>query len=203
MGRVNFGLSNVHYCTKSVNAQTGAVTFSTPVAWPGAVSLSLDPEGDTNTFYADNIPYAVFETNNGFSGTLEVADIPDAVATALLGWRTDTDGNLVETTESKLAEFCLLFEVSSNDKAMGYTYYNCILSRPNQSASTSTESSDPDTNTLDIAATPIDNGSGINVVRTRTKFASDSARTTFFTTAPELPTFATAGGSGGSGGSVG
>ena len=51
--KVQYGLKNVYYATVTVGTNT--VTYGTPVAWPGAVSLSLSAEGDTNDFYADNV----------------------------------------------------------------------------------------------------------------------------------------------------
>ena len=45
--KIRYGLKNVHFAklTETVDSTTGAVTYSyaTPVAWPGAVSLNLEP----------------------------------------------------------------------------------------------------------------------------------------------------------------
>lgn len=41
--KVQYGLKNVHYATVTVG--TNSVTYGTPVAWPGAVNLSLSAEG--------------------------------------------------------------------------------------------------------------------------------------------------------------
>ena len=81
--KVQYGLKNVHYATVTVGTNT--VTYGTPVAWPGAVSLSLSAEGDTNDFYADNIQYFTSIANNGYSGDFESAMIPDSFKTDIMG----------------------------------------------------------------------------------------------------------------------
>ena len=61
--KVQYGLKNVYYATVTVGTST--VTYGSPVAWPGAVSLSLSAEGDINDFYADNVKYFTAVANNG------------------------------------------------------------------------------------------------------------------------------------------
>mgnify|MGYP003295252270 CR=1 FL=1 len=54
--KVKFGLSNVHIA--KITETAGVITYGTPFAMPGAVSLTADPEGETTPFYADNIKYS-------------------------------------------------------------------------------------------------------------------------------------------------
>ena len=54
---------NCHYAKATLDPDTNEVTFATPVAIPGAVNLSLDPEGDTEPFYADDMVYYTICTN--------------------------------------------------------------------------------------------------------------------------------------------
>ena len=61
----------------------GVYSYAAPQAIPGAVSLSLDAEGETNPFYADGIVYFRTTANNGYSGDLEIA-LPDRRSSTVL-----------------------------------------------------------------------------------------------------------------------
>ena len=47
--KVKFNICNVHYALITVD-EDGDVTFGTPVAMPGAVSLALEPNGEPANF---------------------------------------------------------------------------------------------------------------------------------------------------------
>ena len=81
--KVKFGLSNVHIA--KITEAEGAITYGTPFAMPGAVSLSVDPEGETTPFYADNIKYYIATSNQGYTGDLEIAMTPDEFLIQILG----------------------------------------------------------------------------------------------------------------------
>ncbi|RXU74502.1 hypothetical protein CYQ85_12075 [Enterococcus faecium] len=48
--RVEFGLENVYYAKATLNPETGEITYGTPVHFPGAVELSIEPSGDLIKF---------------------------------------------------------------------------------------------------------------------------------------------------------
>lgn len=52
--KVRFGLKNCYYA-KATFDEDGNVTYDTPKRLPGAVSIGLDPEGESENFYADDI----------------------------------------------------------------------------------------------------------------------------------------------------
>ena len=83
--KVRFGLKNVYYAL--IDSETGE--YKTPVRLPGAVSLTIDAEGDTSTFYADDIAYYVTSSNAGYSGSIELAALSDQALIDLLGQEKD------------------------------------------------------------------------------------------------------------------
>ncbi len=147
--KYRYGLANTHYAIW--NSETK--TYGALKEFPGAVSLTLSTEGgDSSDFYADNGIWATFAgTNGGYSGNLEVANIPDSVRADLLGEIVDeTTGLQYETTNSEPPEFALVTEMITNNDVMGFTFYNCKASRPEISANTKGESPDVDTESLPL-----------------------------------------------------
>ena len=71
---VRFGLSNVTYATATYDGTD--ITYGDVKKLPGAVTLTLDASGDLTSFYADDIVYFASSTSNGYTGTLEVANVP-------------------------------------------------------------------------------------------------------------------------------
>ena len=81
--KVKYNLKNVH-AAKLTRGEDGSFTYAKPKAIPGAVSISLDAEGDSSPFYADGIVYFRSTANNGYSGDLEIALIPEWFRTEIL-----------------------------------------------------------------------------------------------------------------------
>lgn len=69
--KVKYGIKNV-YVVPIEHEEGGNVMYGTPVAWEGFKSFTLDPEGDTNTCYADSTAYFTTNSNNGYSGSIEM-----------------------------------------------------------------------------------------------------------------------------------
>lgn len=151
--KIKYGISQVYYAVASASTG-GALTYATPVAIPGAVNLSLSAEGERNVFYADNVEYFVSESNNGYSGTLEVALLPESFKTAVLQETVNTAGVYVEHANVAPKEFALLFQFEGDDKATRHALFRCIASRPDVSSVTKEQTIEPQTETLNITALP-------------------------------------------------
>lgn len=159
MNKVKYGLKNVYYAKATVDAATNTATYAAPVAWPGAVNLSLDAEGGTTKFRADNIDYWVGQSNNGYSGDFESALIPDSFRKDILGEYEDSNNVLVEDAGAKTVYFALLFQFEGDDKNTRHVMYKCSATRPSVSGATTDEEIEPQTETLTLTAGAIHNAS--------------------------------------------
>lgn len=146
--KVKFGLSNVHVA--KITEEDGEITYGTPFAVPGAVSLTAEPEGDTTPFYADNIKYYVAVANNGYTGDLEIAMTPKEFLTQILGQLEDTNGALIESANDVNARFALMGEIEGDIKKRRFVYYDCTAARPSAEMNTVEESKEPQTDTISI-----------------------------------------------------
>lgn len=151
--KVKYGLEQVYYAVATDDG-TGVLTYATPVKLPGAVNLTLDAEGDTNPFYADNILYFQSTANNGYSGTLELALIPDSFLTDVLGQVADRNSVLVEKSGTATVEFALLFQFEGDANKTRHCMYRCTASRASVDGATVEASITPQTETLNITAMP-------------------------------------------------
>lgn len=171
--KVKYNLKNVHAAVLTATVAEGVTSYSygTPKAIPGAVSISLDAEGESSPFYADGIVYFRSYANNGYSGDLEIALIPEWFRTEILKETLDANGVLVEkadTTES--VKFALLFEFDGDERSIRHVLYNCSASRPSIESETKEETIEPGTETLSLTADPREDG----LVKSRTGDTTDA-----------------------------
>lgn len=155
--KVKYGLKSVFYAKATIDAATNTATYATPVAWPGAVSMSLDAQGEQTKFRADNIDYWIGEANNGYQGDFESALIPDSFKKDILGFVQDTNGALIEDVNAKTVHFALLFQFEGDDKATRHVFYNVTCNRPSVTGNTTQETIEPQTETVTFTATAIHN----------------------------------------------
>ena len=172
--KVKYNLKNVHAAkmTETVTDGAASFTYAKPKAIPGAVSISLDAEGESSPFYADGIVYFRSVTNNGYSGDLEIALIPEWFRTEILQETLDGKGVLVENSGvGESVKFALLFEFDGDVNVIRHVLYNCSASRPSIESETKEDTIEPGTETLSITADPRSDG----LVKARTGDTTDAA----------------------------
>lgn len=184
--KIKYGLEQVHYAVATI-ATNGSATYSTPVAIPGAVSLSMEPQGENTPFYADNIVYYTSVSNNGYEGDLEIAKVPDQFKIDVLGYIRSEKDVLIEDINAAPVHFALLFQFEGDQKATRHIMYNCVATRPSAASNTKAESVEPQTETISITATSIyvaGLGTGKHIAKGESYASTDTTTyNSWFTTA--------------------
>lgn len=151
--KVQYGLDEVYIAPITYGADN-SITYGTPFAIPGAVNLTLDQAGDTTDFYADNVKYFTSSANQGYSGSLEMALFTEKFKTDILGMTKDTNGVIVENADDVVKDFALGFRFSGDSAKTRYWTYVVSAQRPSVSGATIDASKTPQTQTINITATP-------------------------------------------------
>ena len=155
--KIQFGLKNVYYAklTESVNTSGQTTyTYGTPKAFPGAVSMSLSPAGDTLKEYADDTEWYTLAQNNGYEGDFEYETMTEDFATDILGDSKDTNGVITESNNKSTTYFALLFEISGDKNHRRNVFYKCAATRETQENQTKGETLEPTHGTITITAVP-------------------------------------------------
>lgn len=180
MAKIKYGISNVHY---AVLTDEETWTYDAVQHIPGAVNLSLSAEGDESKFYADNIAYFITMVNNGFSGDLEMALIPDQFKIDALGYEKDeTTGMLMEVANAISKPIALMFQFETDEKARKVALFKVNVGRPGMDHATKTETIEPQTDTIPITVSAIKKGEKDYTKGTSGPDATNYA--TFFDTVP-------------------
>lgn len=153
--KVQFGLKNVYYAVLTESA-SAAPSFGTPKAIPGAVTLTLSHESADTNFYADNVPYFRTSSNNGYSGSLEMARFTEDMFEDIWGLATTSSGVLSESNKDTQKPFALMFQIDGDSSNDLYVFYRCFASRPNVGSTTINEGGkEPQTQTCDLTVLPV------------------------------------------------
>ena len=173
--KVRFNLKNVHY---AVIGSGG--TYGTPVDVKGAVSLDLSAEGEMSKFYADGIAYYVTNSNQGYSGSLEMAMFPAQMLKDIWGYTEGTTSKvLTENANVEPKQFALMYQIDGDQNSDYFVLYACSATRPNIGSQTNEETKEVRTQTCDITAVPLSDG---KVFARTTKDTPTATKEGWFTT---------------------
>ena len=153
--KVTFGLERVHIAFFD-DSNPEQPAWKTPIPIPGAVRWTPTAVGEATNFYADNTLYFSYTANNGYTGELEMANVPDAILAEMLGWEIDENGALIEVSDAIPKHFALMGQIQGDKRNRRFVYYDCIASRPAKERTTKAESITPTTDVLNLTISPIE-----------------------------------------------
>lgn len=158
MGRIKYGISSVKYAPITATDGAGVPTYGEMLPLDGAVALTLETNGDEVREYADNILWFAQDVNQGYTGTLELEELPDSFRTNILGEIADTNDVIWESADAQVKEFALSFqfEIGGDSTVTGKRgcLLRCTASRPSTNLNTKEATITPNHDTLNIVAMP-------------------------------------------------
>ena len=149
--KVKFGLKRVAFAIATI-ADDGSATYGDVITFPGARTLSLEPQGAGEPWYADDGVYYYNSAPTSRQGDLEMARIIDAFKKQVLGYIQDDKGLLLEDMNPEEVHFALLFETMNDKKRRRYVMYNCMATAPTVGSATNEGSKEPQTESSTITS---------------------------------------------------
>lgn len=150
--KVTYGLENVHYAVLSDDGNS--IVYEAPKSIPGAVEMTLDANGDSAEFFADNSKYFAQNNNQGYSGKLTIAKVTEEFEADVFGRQTDENGVIIESINDIPNNIALMFEFSGDKKKTRHVVYNNAFSRPSDSSKTTEDKIEVQTAEMEFSAIP-------------------------------------------------
>ncbi len=184
--KVEFGLSNVHVGTYTVNSTSGEGVLGAGEEIKGAVSLSSEAETEEETFYADNIAYFSAFSESGEKGELTMALFPDSFKVDFLGYKELADGGIARAKGTKATPFWIAFQGEGDANARRHVLLNVIAGQIKREYRTVGKNKEVEVEVLPISVIG-DNKSGF--VKISYQYGDTGYSTAL--TAPTIPALAT------------
>lgn len=154
--KVHFGLKNAYYAvlTETTDPETGEITtsYGSWKKWAGAVSIGLENNASQEDFYADDGVYYVTSSASSYEGDFESASVPNSFRQDIYGDIEDSNGALVEVSNTQTKYFAFAYETSGDIGGQRTVFYKCSATRPEASSATTEDGTEVQTQTITIKA---------------------------------------------------
>lgn len=117
--KVLIGLSNFYYALNNSDTTAG-VSYQTPVALKGALTVAYNPNSEVATLFADDGPYDTAETIGEIELEVGIADISQEDYAAIMG-HTITGGVMNELATDQPVDVAFGFKAKRSNG--GYSYF--------------------------------------------------------------------------------
>ena len=142
------GIDKLHYAKVIKDDKTG-VTYSTVTRVPGLIEINIDPQTNSTTIYADDMPYATATAQGEINVSINVEDLPLEIHADLLGHEIK-DGVMISSGEDEPPDVAIMFQSKQRD---GSTKYVKLLKgkfrEPSENPKTKTDTPEFVTPTLE------------------------------------------------------
>jgi len=183
--KVTFGLTNVHYALATQETD-GSWVFGSPKRLSGAQEITTEAIGGSTQVYADDKVIATLVSNSGTTVTLKFTEIDDDFKKDIFGFKTDSNGNIVEVINNETKTFALGYEIQGDNKARRIWYYLCTATPSGDASKSKADSIEANSISLSITARPIE--SGAHLILRVIASVGDTNYGNFLTASPTLPT---------------
>lgn len=182
--RVRYGLKNLYYSSITENAD-GTLTYATPIAIPGAKSITMKPKTSKTEDYADDGLWYVDSMTYGYDGSFEVEDTLafQNFCNEVFSRSATKGSSYLETPAQRHKPFCLLGEfglAGSTETGRRFCLYYVIADTPEESGSTNSPDKTIATYTVNFTAIPDPAGRHLKY----SENSSGSLYDTFFVAVP-------------------
>jgi len=124
MAGVTVGIESLYYAIMTPGTDTfdTPAAYGTPKHYAGTIQLTTAPTTNTATLYADNKAVEVATAFGDIPVTLNMTDLPDAVAADLLGSEIDENGVLVSAASDNAPFVAIGFRALKSNGAHRYVW---------------------------------------------------------------------------------
>lgn len=157
--KVHYDLVDVYVAPLTLDLEAGTAAFGTPKRLLGAISMDLAAQGEVVKLRADGMDYYIANSNNGYSGNLNLAMVPDWFKQEYLGDTiSEKDKVLVENAQAEAKPFALLYGFKGDKHHRRHVLYDCTASRSNIKGENKDNQKQPDTEAMTLTSVPLPDG---------------------------------------------
>ena len=133
------GVDNFHIAKLLTDPVNGKATYDEVISFPWLRSVSIEPQTDDATLYADNQAVDTANVTSRYSLTIDTATLSLEYKALLLG-HTIENGVMTVTSEDNAPYFAIMFETTKrNGKKRYVKFLKVRFSEPSETAQTKEE----------------------------------------------------------------
>lgn len=150
MSRI-IGLRDLHMCPLTTDNGTEAPTYGTAIKLPSVISMEIQDNSDSVTFYSDDVAEQVIQAYSGKEVTIELGYLTNEIEAQITGNEYDEEtGVFTQKSDAQAPEVALMFRApkSKGNHFQYVTLYKGVLAREGASYKTKEDGTESSNVTL-------------------------------------------------------